>query len=103
MGFNLGHMDEGEGRHANEPLSRDLCGEQSPILMSQGIRRGAYPQRLRLLSRRNQYIDVKLLEHSLTLLPASQVASDFRLSLSRSHHSDTPVPFWLRETSFARV
>lgn len=87
MGFNLGHMDESEARHANEPLSRDLLGEQSPILMRQGIGKGKHPQRLRPPSRRNQYIDVKLLKHSLILLPASRVAGGFRLSLSRSHHS----------------
>lgn len=42
------------------------------------------------LSRRNQYVDLKLLKDSLSLLLASHVVSDFRLSLMLIHHSDNP-------------
>lgn len=58
--------------------------------MRQGVGKGKCPQRLRPLSRRNQYIDLKLLTDSLILLQASPVAGGFRLSLTTTLHSDNP-------------
>ena len=43
-----------------------------------------------LLNRRNQYVGIKLLKDSLTLLLASSVAGDFRLLLIMIHHSENP-------------
>lgn len=58
--------------------------------MRQDVGKGKCPQRLRPLSRENQYVDLKLLKDSLTLLLASRVAGGFRLSLTMIHHSDNP-------------
>lgn len=96
-GFNLGRV----ARLANEKLSHDLPREQSPGLMRQRVGKGKYPQRLLLLSRRNQYVDLKLLKDSLILLLASHVAGDVRLSLLMIHHSDNPKALLdCRETRF---
>ena len=58
--------------------------------MRQGVGKGKCPQRLRPLSRRNQYTDLKLLKDSPILRQASRVAGGFRLSLTMTHHSDNP-------------
>lgn len=89
-GFNLGRVDLSEVKLASEKLSHDLPGEQSPGPMSQHVGKEKCPQRLMLLRRRNQYGDLKLLKDSLTLLLASHVAGDVRLSLLMIHHSDNP-------------
>lgn len=62
----------------------------SLMLMRQPIGKGKYPQRLMLLSQRNQYVSLKLWKDSLTLLLASHVAGDFRLLQTTVHHSENP-------------